>query len=155
MKSCHFQGVPKEMAETVMDASSKFDEFFNPESENDMDEMAKPFYKVIANDVARQKKRLGGTFAVAHAVATRKSRDYLRQLMGPDLVFVVLNLTRKCAGARLKGRHGDSVGDGLENIHSIYQPAAEDEINAYNVDVEEGMTKDDVMQKVLEITERL
>ena len=110
---------------------------------------------MVAEDIVWQKRRLGGTFAVAHAVATRKSRDYLKQVMGPDLVFIVLNLTRKCASARLKGRHGESVGDGLEKIHSIYQRAGEDEVNAFNVDVDEGMTKEDVMQKVLEITDNL
>ena len=75
--------------------------------------------------------------------------------MGPNLVFIVLNLTRKCTSARLKDRHGDSVGEGLENIHSIYQPAGVDEENAFNVDVDEEMTKEDVMQEVLKITATL
>ena len=100
-------------------------------------------------------KKQALNFAVAHAVATRNGRDYLKQLMGPNLVFIVLNLTRKCTSARLKDRHGDSVGEGLENIHSIYQPAGVDEENAFNVDVDEEMTKEDVMQEVLKITATL
>ena len=39
------------------------------------DKAVRPLYTAMANDIIRQKKRLGGDFAIAHAVATRASRD--------------------------------------------------------------------------------
>ena len=79
-------------------------------------EAAKPFYKVMAEDIVRQQKRLGGAFAVAHAVARRESRDYLRSLVGPDLVFIVLNMTLECMKERLTARHGGAMDvEGMAN----------------------------------------
>ena len=66
-------------------------------------------YKLMAADIGRQQKRLGGTIAVAHAVARRKSRDFLRSLMGPDLVFFVLDTTAECMRERLNARHGSTM----------------------------------------------
>ena len=63
---------------------------------NDFDILIRPVLNIMGKDIARQKVRLGGDFAVAQAVVTRESREILRQLMGPDLVFIVLNLTKEC-----------------------------------------------------------
>ena len=92
-------------------------------------EVAKPFYKVMAEDIVRQQTRLGGTFAVAHAVARRESREYLRTIIGPDLVFIVLNLTMDCNKERLAARHGGTLD--VEEMAAawlpIYEPAGSDE----------------------------
>ena len=92
---------------------------------------------------------------MAHAVATRGSRDYLRKLMGPDLVFVVINMTRECQKERLKERHGESVGDLMEKMFNLYEPAGEDEENAFNVTVDTGMSRQDVLKQVGDIAEGL
>ena len=36
----------------------------------------------------------------------RKSRDLARSIIGPDLLFIVLNLTKSCQMKRLAGREG-------------------------------------------------
>ena len=36
-------------------------------------------------------------------------------------------------------------------MHKLYEPGEEDEENTFNVSIEEGMTREDVMQKVLAI----
>ena len=116
-------------------------------------EVAKPFYKVMAEDIVRQQRRLGGTFAVAHAVARQKSREYLRSIVGPDLVFIVLNLTMDCNKERLAARHGGSID--VDEMAAawlpIYEPAGSDEENAFNVTIEKGMDKGDVLEAVLDI----
>ena len=103
----------------------------------------------------RQKNRLGGDFAVAFAVISRKSRDLLRTLLGPDLVFLVLNLTKECQTKRIEDRHpGEGqkgVRDSLMMIYDKYEPAGKDEPNSFNVEIEENMTPIDVMKAVLEI----
>ena len=71
--------------------------------------------------------------------------------MGPDLVFIVLNMTKDCMKERLSARHGETLGEGWEHMFDIYEEAKEDEPNAHNITVGKGMSKDDVVNKVLEI----
>ena len=103
----------------------------------------------------RQKNRLGGDFAVAFAVISRKSRDLLRTLLGPDLVFIVLNLTKECQTKRIEARHpGDGqkgVRNSLMKIYDKYEQAGKDEPNSFNVEIKENMTPKDVMNAVLEV----
>lgn len=115
-------------------------------------EVAKPLYKVMAEDLDRQQKRLGGNFAVAHAVARKESRDYLRSLLGPDLVFIVLNMTLECMKERLTARHGGALDvDGMANKWlPINEPGGSNEENTFNVTIEKGMNKADVLKAVLD-----
>ena len=41
---------------------------------------------------------------------SRAQRDLIRNILGPDLVFVVLNMTKECQEKRLHERHGDGIG---------------------------------------------
>ena len=118
------------------------------------DEAIKPLYKAMTDDITRQQKRLGGDFAVAHAIASRVSRDYVRQQLGDKVVFIVLNLTKECQNKRIKGRHGDAVEGVQENMGSMfkmYEPAAKDEPNTYNVTIDERDTPDMVLNNVLDL----
>jgi len=155
--SAPLKNVPEETARLAIATGQVFKEAFEEGGLDKwlMDEKVAPFYKMMAEDILKQKKRLGGTFAVAHAVATRGSRDYLRKLMGPDLVFVVINMTRECQKERLKERHGESVGDLMEKMFNLYEPAGEDEENAFNVTVDTGMSRQDVLKQVRDIAEGL
>ena len=133
---------------TVLTLEKNWDETMKDE------EKLRPIYKIMATDILRQKARLGGTFAVAHAVASRAMRDYFRSLMGPELVFIVLNMTKECQTQRMSERHGDDVGEGWWLDYSKFQPAGVDEEKAYNITIEEGDSKQDVLNKVLEITNK-
>ena len=103
----------------------------------------------------RQKNRLGGDFAVAFAVMSRKSRDLLRTLLGTDLVFIVLNLTKECQTKRIEARHPGEGQKGVRNsmmkIYEKYEQAGKDEPNSFNVEIKENMTPKDVMNAVLEV----
>ena len=143
--------MPRDTAEVVLKASAKFGAFNGLMSKEEFDKMTRPYYELMAGDIRRQKKRLGGTFAVAHAVATRNGRSLLRNHLGSDLVFIVLNMTKECQHERIKKRHLGKVGKSLENMHKLYEPGEEDEENTFNLSIEEGMTREDVMQKVLAI----
>ena len=134
-------------------------EFFNAfqgEISEDFIEMSKPFYQIIAEDIVRQKKRLGGTFAVAQAVPVRKTREILRKFVGPDLVFIVMNLSEACQAQRLKQRHGEgAAAESLTKMNAGFKPAQDDEEGAYNLLVNEGMSENDVMQRVVDIIDKL
>ena len=54
-------------------------------------------------------------------------------------------------------RHGECAegAGGLERAYSAFQPADEDEERAYNVTIEKGMSKQEVLQEVLKIVDRI
>ena len=60
-------------------------------------------------------------------------------------IFIVLNMTKECQTQRMSERHGDDVGEGWWLDYSKFQPAGVDEEKAYNITIEEGDSKQDVL----------
>ena len=117
------------------------------------EEKVKPMLHLGAYDILKQRKQIGGNWSVDYAVFSRKQRDGLRKILGSDLVFIVLNMTKECQEKRLISRHGNDKGiiDFLTMLHTIYEPAGDDEENTYNVTITEDMSPEDVILKILEI----
>ena len=114
-----------------------------------------PMMRIIAEDIFKQRKRIGGDWSVDFAVFSRKQRDMLRKILGPDLIFIVLNMTVECQKERLVGRHGKgeeskAAIDFMTKIHALYEPAGDDEENSFNINITNNMSREDVVQKVLE-----
>ena len=119
-----------------------------------------PMLHEMALDIGRQHKRLGGNFAIAQAVFNRSQRDQIKKDLGPNLNFIVLNLSRECQSKRVAKRHGsddqgDQIAGLMEKFYDLYEPAGEDENNAYNIDITEYMSVEDVIEKVLKIVENI
>ena len=55
--------------------------------------------------IGREKKRIGGDFAVAHVILTKEIRDKMREWLGPDLIFVELEMSQEDRRARVMDRH--------------------------------------------------
>jgi len=113
---------------------------------------AKPFLGNMAKDILVQKQRLGGDFAVAHAVTSRDMRDHIRTIL-PDCIFIVLSMTDETQQKRIKERHGEAaegVFEMLVKMHKLYEKPGDGEKNTYNVDITEDMTRKDVFNKVME-----
>ena len=145
----------KEVAEAVLKAGMSMEESLK-NGGKDFDVLVKPLYQAMTDDIKKQKKRLGGDFAIAHAVATRVSRDFIRGELGDEVVFVVLNLTSECQVNRIKGRHGEEMEGGVEmmgEMFKLYEEAEGDEPNAVNVIIEEKDTPQLVLEKVLKAIE--
>ena len=64
------QGVSREDAEIIMRASKDM-ELLMSSDVSSFDEKIQPLLKLISREIVKQKKRLGGDFAVAHAVVSR------------------------------------------------------------------------------------
>ena len=114
---------------------------------------AKPFFGIIAKQVAIQKKRIGGNFAVAHAVNSYDIREYIRQII-PDVIFVTLSLTRDTQLKRIQARHGEQSEvtiKMLTGMYDIYDLPRENEKNTFNIDITEEMAPVDVVKKVQKI----
>ena len=146
------------MVEAAMSAGGMFKSFIGGEiTEDEFYEQSKPLYKIMIETVIKQKARLGGTFATALAVPLQKTREYMYQVAGPDLIFISLNLSKECQAARLKQRHGEGsrLATTLISMYSRFHPGGKNEKNCYNITIEENMTKNDVMGKVLDIVGKL
>ena len=112
-----------------------------------------PSVKAMANDISKQRNRLGGDWSIAYAIPfSREQRDVIREILGPDLIFVIMNLSRDCRNQRLRKRHNsEEFIKEVEKFVSLYEPAGENEENAINIDITEDMDQDDVVAKVLEL----
>ena len=67
------QGVSREDAEILMKASKDLESLL-VHMDGDLasfDEKMQPLLKLMSREIVKQKKRLGGDFAVAHAVVSR------------------------------------------------------------------------------------
>ena len=67
---------------------------------DNVEEKFMPMLDAAAKDIAKQRKRLGGDWAIALACFSRSQREMLRKALGPDLVFIVLNMTNECQRKR-------------------------------------------------------
>merc|ERR1712141_219927 len=72
-----------------------------------VEEKCTPLLNCGAHDISKQRKRIGGNWLVDFAVFSRKQRDGLRKILGSELIFVVLNMTKECQEKRLIDRHGN------------------------------------------------
>ena len=130
--------------------------FMSGQEKEPWDPKAQDMLKMICKGVEGQKKRLGGDFAVAHVVFSRKSRDLCRKEC-PDIVFITLTMTEECQKKRLQKRHGDNkeMLDFLTKLFDELEPAGDDEENAYNIIISEDMSKEDVLNRVLEVIAKI
>ena len=147
------------MIAAVEEANPIIEEFAKGNVTDELMQLLNPFYNHMAEDISKQNKRLGGKMAVAQAIYSRKQRDAMRKILGPECVFVVLNMSRECQKKRIIARHGESFNENALNfmikMAELYEPAGEDEENAYNVEITEDMNREDVIQKILKIADNL
>ena len=116
------------------------------------------FCVLMANDILKQRSRIGGDWSIAFAMFSRHQREIIRKILGPDVIFIVMGLTEKTTKKRLQGRFGDGeIGDQFTNqclgIYKKYEEAGDDEMNSYNIMIDENMSIDDVDDKVISIIE--
>ena len=122
-------------------------------------EKLQPMLDLLAKDIIHQRKRLGGNMVIAQAINSQKQRERMRELIGPDLVFMVLNMTRQSQVERLKKRHAGSIPDSFLEVMIKYaelcEPAGEDEPNTFNVIITGNMSKEDVVKEILKIANKI
>ena len=152
------QGMSIERVNAVNQGLETYDKAQRGIIDDDFGTAFLPMYHEIAKDLVKQRKRLGGNWAIAQAVFTKAQREVLRQNIGSDLIFIVLNLTRECQKKRLAARHGDNIHEELvqmlEKFYDLFEKAGDDEPNTYNLTVTEDMNVEDVMNKILDIIDK-
>ena len=67
------------------------------------------YYRVMALDIAKQKERIGGDWAVASILVSKEVRSFLRSVLGPELVILCLTMSDSERRERILQRHaGDA-----------------------------------------------
>ena len=150
------KGIPPHAIKKMDDASEVFKNMSKGIFEG-LDETFQDMLPLLTEHVKQQRKRLGGDWSLAHALFSRAQREQAVELLDGDVVFIVLNMTQECQSKRLAQRHGDTGLnlDFLDKMFKLYEPAGEDEKNAFNVTVTEDMSQEDVIEKVQEIVRNL
>ena len=118
----------------------------------------KPSMQALAKNVVQHKKRLGGNFAVAQAVPNRLLRDAMKEVLGPECLFVVLRLKKETNAKRVEERHaGDGGGDKaaikktidlLNGIYDQFEDAQPGEENCVTVHIGPDDTREDVVNNI-------
>ena len=147
-------GLPQERIDLVASARSNFMDVLQGK-EFDFEKMCK-YYTILSEDINKEQTRIGGNFAVAHAVPTRKFRDHIRNVLGSNLIFVVLHMTKEDQISRIQARHGkeERTVQWLTKSYDMFEPAAEDEPNTISLVITKDMSRDDVVDKIVELVER-
>ena len=119
-------------------------------------ENIKGFYREMAKNIAYEKERVGGpNWVVAQAVPHRWLREHIKQIIGPDCIFVVLCISEETQKRRVEKRYvgmdesvKEFVVDLCVGMAKNYENAGEDEDNAVNVHIGPDDTEEDVIAKI-------
>ena len=151
------------MSKECMDVFSEVGEIFQEiqqkmEFNEEHIEKLQPMFDLLAKDIAHQRKRLGGNMVIAQAINSQKQRERMRKLIGPDLVFIVLGMSKECQKKRVTARHGEDFPETFMELlikaADLYEPAGAEEENAFNVVINEDDSRDDVLQKIVDILKK-
>jgi len=110
------------------------------------------YYSLMAADIASEKKRIGGDFAVAHCLITADIRAAVRQHLGPDLIIIVLTMPTADIRERILARHQGDVktADLFDHCEKFLEGVQENEPNTFEMRVDSAMTRDEVIDKIIE-----
>merc|ERR1712029_799196 len=109
--------------------------------------------KEMCKDITKQKERIGGDWAIAHVVFSREIRDMMREIFGPDLIFIVLTMSKEEKKKRLMNRHdGDlqfvELMESFEKIMEDNDDKSVPEPNTITLTVTGEMTRKQVVEEV-------
>ena len=123
-------------------------------------DVVKEYLKEMSLNVLNHKKRLGGNFAVAATVPTRVLRDSCKEILGDQLIFICLRLTKEANAKRIAKRHADADEEALKEImeymkgiYDQYEDTQEGEENCVTVHIGPDDDQEAVMNNILKAVE--
>ena len=152
-----FQGVPKEDVKALIDSNKSWEKIFRKDyTKEQLSNDLEPQMEYFLRNIKKQHERLGGDFALAWVSITRAQREFCKKILGPNLVFICLEMDTKCQEERLKKRHPDEkeTVKWLKQIAKFSEPAGDAEENVHAVWINNKMSEDEVVEKVLTITRK-
>merc|ERR1712192_179903 len=102
-------------------------------------------------DIARERARLGGDWAIAGVLFTSKMREIARSELGSDLEIVMLEMTAEEQEERIRARHSGSQNavDLMKVFFDLIEPVGESEVYTKRMTVFPDLTPQDVVAKIL------
>merc|ERR1711892_239859 len=137
------RGVSKARKEGLSNALKEWTKMKKGE-EFDLEE----FYSLLCENIIQERRRVGGDWVVAQAVPTRKLREFVKSLLGPELVFVVLDLDAGLQKERLKPRLG---AFDVKYFDMKFEVVQKDEVNTIDFKITDAMTLENVVASILAI----
>merc|ERR1712130_375578 len=108
------------------------------------------YFRLMAEDIKREKARVGGDWVVAFAIPERRDRDVFREVLGDSAIFVALHISFDLVKERLSGRENDEVTmEFLASYHDKYEPAQSDEPKTLAFEILKGVTIEESAQKIV------
>ena len=110
-------------------------------------------HQVLAQHILQERLRLGGNFVATSCLESKLLRDAVKEITGPDTIFIVLCLDAELQAKHLEHRIPGNL-KGQESIKSnfhYYSPAGMDEPNTFNVNVTESKTPNDLAREILSL----
>ena len=157
-KLFYFQGRSLKTIKSIIDGQKDFDLMIELKPYDIQN--VKEFSKEMALNVLKHKNRLGGNFAVAFALPTRVLRESCKEVLGDQLIFVCLRLTKEANAKRIATRHADSdeetlkgLMEYLNGIYDLYEDTQEDETNCVTVHIGPEDDKEAVMKNIFRAVE--
>lgn len=136
------RGVPQARKEAMGTALKEWSKFRKGEEDYNLEE----FYTLLCANIIHERERVGGDWVVAQAVPTRKLRELVRSKLGPDLVFVILELETGLQEERLKPRQGSFD---LKYFDMKFEAAQDDEVNTINLKINREMELGNVVDVIM------
>ena len=120
-------------------------------------ELFRKYYQALTGDIKKEKKRIGGDWAIAHVLLTRELRDNMREWLGQDLIIVILTMSSEDRRERVLLRHEGSTeaADMMDAFEKLMEPLGEDEPNTIEVKVTSDMTREEVVARISEEVKHL
>ena len=163
MEKCNrmlFQGRTQELIKALEDVRQEVHAMLKQKPHDA--EKVKTYYQLLAQDIVRQKQRLGGSFTVAHVLPTKELRDHMKETFGSQVIFVALHLSKETNSQRVEARHAGGDKEMKENVvkfltalYDAFEDAQPGEKNCITVHVEPDDSREDVMQKILNQIEEI
>ena len=143
------KGLSKERLDDVLNGTLGLAALYNRKKYNKIN--VEKYYTSMCKDIITERRRLGGNWVVGFTVPTRHLRDHIKNQCGPDIYFVVLNMTKEDQRKRIVNRHRNETNliEILTKQYEVFDPADEDEERAINIKVTNNMSPDDVLQRIV------
>ena len=107
------------------------------------------YLRMMAENVKRERERVGGDWVFVFAIGRKLDRDIFREVIGDDLINVVLDISLDLVKKRLSGR-----GQGEEELaanHWAYEPAQLNEPNTISFEIKDGVTREENADQIFDL----
>ena len=109
-------------------------------------------YQVLAKHILQERQRLGGNFVVAMGIETRYFRDIIRKIVGPKMVYVMLNISKELQYKRVFKRERNPKLPRFKHMVRVlrfFEGVQEAEYRSISINVDENKTIEIIVEEIL------